>query len=205
MSLLDRSGHDLLEAFASSAPTPGGGSASALAGALGASLLVMVAGMPKTRTGAEAERAALDIAAVAIGAARRRLAALVDEDSAAYEAVMAAFRLPKATDEEKAARRQAIQAATRTATETPLAVMRACGEALDGARAVAASGNRNAASDVRVGIALLVAGATGAFENVAINLPGLSDEGVRTEVQRAAGEVRDGVASAQAQALAALA
>jgi formiminotetrahydrofolate cyclodeaminase len=180
--MLDRSVRDLLDEFASSAPTPGGGSASALAGALGASLLLMVARMPKTRGGSGDERATLDRVAVDVARLRARLAALVDEDSAAYDAVVAAFRLPKATDEEKAARRAAVQAATRHATTTPLAVMEACAEALGMAGQIAACGNPNAASDVQVGMALLSAACRGAYENVAINLPGLSDETLRAEL-----------------------
>jgi glutamate formiminotransferase/formiminotetrahydrofolate cyclodeaminase len=205
VSLLAASARELLDAFASPAPTPGGGSASALAGAIGASLLLMVARMPKTRSGAESERAALDREADRLEAARARLTALVDEDSAAYESVMAAFRRPRSTDEEKAARKQAIQAATTTATETPLAVMQACADGLSSARAVAAAGNPNASSDVRVGIALLAAGCTGACENVAINVPALSDPVVRGALEAAAAAARERAAQAQAAALGALA
>jgi formiminotetrahydrofolate cyclodeaminase len=205
VSLLDRSARDLLDAFASPAPTPGGGSASALAAAVGASLLLMVARLPKTRSGSEGERAALDGQLEQLASARQRLAALTDEDSAAYDAVMAAFRLPKGTDEEKAARRRAIQAATRGATEVPLAVMQTCADALDSARAVAAAGNPNASSDVQVAIGLLAAGCAGADANVTINLTGLNDPGVRGELEAAAAAVRQRAAAAQAGALAALA
>jgi formiminotetrahydrofolate cyclodeaminase len=205
VSLLERSVRDLLDAFASPAPTPGGGSASALAGALGASLLLMVARMTKTRSGSEADRSALDKEAGPLEATRLRLAALVDHDSAAYESVVAAFRLPRSTDSEKGARRQAIQAATRTATETPLAIMEACGDALASARAVAAAGNPHAASDVRVAVALLAAATAGAHENVAINLPGLSDPAVRADLEERAAAARERAVSGQAAALGALA
>ena len=175
-SLLSLTARDLLDAFASTAPTPGGGSASALAGALGASLLMMVARMPKTRTGADAERMALDTAAVSLALQRVRLADLVDEDTAAYDAVMAAFKLPKVTDQDKTARKAAIQGATRHATETPLAVMRAAADALRLASTIAAHGNPSAASDVRVGVSLLASACEGARENVLINLPGLPED-----------------------------
>ena len=103
-------------------PTPGGGSASALAGALGASLLLMVSRMPKTRSGTDEERASLDEQATALHALRQRLSTLVDEDSAGLRRRR---RAPsgsrRATDEEKAARTAAVQDATRVATETPLA------------------------------------------------------------------------------------
>lgn len=166
---------DLLDAFASGDPVPGGGSASAVAGAIGASLLLMVAGMPKTRTGTPEETADLAEAAARLRPLRDRLAALADLDSEAYDAVAAAFRLPKRSDEEKAARRDAIQAATRRATEVPLDTMRTGRDALRQAMVVARSGNRNAASDVGVALELLSAGVRGAGLNVDINLGTLTD------------------------------
>jgi formiminotetrahydrofolate cyclodeaminase len=172
---------DLLDAFASTNPVPGGGSASALAGAVGASLLMMVAGMPKTKSGAPEETADLAEAAARLRMIRDRMIALVDTDSDAYEAVVGAFRLPKATDAEKAARKAAVQAATKRATEVPLDTMRACRDALREAVTVAHNGNPNAASDVGVAIELLNAGHRGAALNVEINLGGLED---KTYVER---------------------
>lgn len=189
MSLMERSARALLDEFAASTPTPGGGSAAALAGAIGASLLRMVAAMPKTRTGAPDERASLDGTLEPLDAARARLAALVDEDTAAYDGVMAAFKLPKATDEEKAARRLAIQRATRVATDTPLEVMRTAARALGAAAIVSRHGNGNAASDVKVGVSLLLSACEGAHENVTINVPGLA-EGERSGVEAEAATVR---------------
>jgi len=165
----------LLNAFSSSDPTPGGGSASALAGAVGASLLAMVAGLPKTRHGNEEDRQALDAARGALVELRDQLAELVDRDTAAYDQVMAAFRLPKGSDEEKAARSAAIQAGLRAATETPLAVMRACAETVRLGDTVAERGNPSASSDVQVGLELAVAGLRGARLNVEINLGSLKD------------------------------
>ena len=166
---------DLLDAFASDDAVPGGGSASALAGALGTSLLLMVAGMPRTRSGAPEETADLAAAAARLRPIRDRLLALVDADSEAYLQVMAAFKLPKASDEEKAARRAAIQAGTLAATEVPLETMRLCRQALGEAALVAERGNPNAASDVGVAMELLRAGRRGARLNVDINLPSLTD------------------------------
>ena len=100
---------DLLDAFASNEPVPGGGSAAALAGAVGVSLLMMVASLPKTRTGAPEEAADLSEAASRLRPLRETLTSLVDQDSEAYQAVLAAYRLGKSTDAEKAARRDAIQ------------------------------------------------------------------------------------------------
>ena len=95
---------DLMDAFASTDAVPGGGSAAALAGAVGASLLLMVAGMPKTRTGAPEETADLAEAASRLHPLRDSLLDLVDRDSDAYRQVMDAFRLAKESDEEKATR-----------------------------------------------------------------------------------------------------
>src|SRR5258705_2515218 len=123
---------DLLDAFSSTDPVPGGGSAAALAGAVGASLLLMVAGIPKTKTGAPEETADLAEAAARLHPLRDQLLELVDRDSEAYRQVMDAFRLAKETDEEKTARKQAIERATLGATEAPLNTMRACQQALRG-------------------------------------------------------------------------
>ena len=166
---------DLLDAFASTEAVPGGGSAAALAGALGVSLLLMVAGMTKTKSGAPEETADLADAARRLRSLRDTLTGLVDRDTDAYQAVMAAFKLPKTSGEEKAARTRAIHQATRAATDAPLDTMRACQQALAGAVTVAKNGNRNASSDVGVAVELLLAALRGARANVDVNLKGLAD------------------------------
>ena len=185
--LVDRSVRDLLAAFGSNDPTPGGGSASALASAVGASLLMMVAGLPKTRTGSDEDQAALQAATQALSGLRQSLSEAIDADTAAYESVVAAYRMPKASVDEQQERKRAIQRALGGATEVPLGVMRLSAQALEQAAVVAAHGNRAAASDVGVAAALLRAGATGARLNVETNLKGIGDEGYR-ETARA--EVR---------------
>ena len=90
----------LLDAFASNQPVPGGGSAAALAGAVGASLLIMVAGLPKTRHGTDEERSALTATAARLRPLRDELASLIDRDSEAYTSVINAYRLPRSTDAE---------------------------------------------------------------------------------------------------------
>jgi formiminotetrahydrofolate cyclodeaminase len=193
---------ELLTAFSAPTPTPGGGSAAALAGALGVSLLAMVAGLPKARRNEESDRAALGEARAALAALQDRLLALADDDSAAYDEVVAAFRRPKDTDEQKAARSAAIQAATRTATEVPLSVMRAAGGAIGAAACVASHGNPSAASDVRVGLDLLGAALRGAGYNVEINLAGLKDaalvDALREEMDRLLAEGAAGAERARA-------
>jgi glutamate formiminotransferase/formiminotetrahydrofolate cyclodeaminase len=190
---------DLLDAFASSDAVPGGGSAAALAGALGASLLLMVARMSKTKSGAPEETADLAEAAGRLQSLRDRLLELVDEDSDAYRRVRTALRLPRSTDTENAARTTAVDDAMRAATETPLDTMRACQQALCGAVVVAANGNRNASSDVGVGIDLLAAALRGARMNVDINLAALTDAAYISRVREEAGELeRDAAADADA-------
>ena len=184
--LTDKTVTSFLDALSSADPTPGGGSAAALVGATGASLLIMVAGMPKSRTNADEERTALDSAHRTLTAHRATLLDLIDRDASAYDLVIAAFRLPKVTDEEKTARRAAVQDATRVATEVPLETIRACVEAMRAGRAAAAHGNPNAASDVKVGYRLLMAAAEGAQDNVEINLGGLTDPGVQSQIRDAA-------------------
>jgi formiminotetrahydrofolate cyclodeaminase len=178
----------LLEQFRSSAPTPGGGSASALAGSLGASLLVMVASLPKPQASTDDERATLKDIADDCTSHARRLEALIDRDSVAYEQVMAAYRLPRGTDEERAARSAAIRTAMKAATEAPLDVMRACATAMAHVPTLTALGNPNASSDLQVGVELLRAGLRGAFANVEINLGSIKEqayvEAVRSESRR---------------------
>ncbi len=178
---------DLLASFQSPDPTPGGGSASALSGAVGASLLAMVAGLPKPRAQATDDMARLASARAQCASISHRLAALMDRDSEAYDLVVAAFRLPKNSEEEKAARSVRIQEALRSATEAPLDVMRACLEAIQAAEVVAAMGNANASSDVQVGLELLAAGLRGAKLNVAVNLASMKD---RAYIEAAAAESR---------------
>jgi len=173
--LTSRTVTDLLAAFRSPDPTPGGGSASALAGAIGASLLAMVAGLPTSRAATDEDAERLKSAGARCASSSGELEALVDGDSDAYDLVRAAYQKPKATDEEKAARSAAIQAAMRGAIAAPLAVMRACAAAAGHGIDIAALGNPSASSDVQVGFELLGAGLRGAKQNVEINLRSVKD------------------------------
>ena len=178
----------LLDAFSSNQPVPGGGSAAALAGAVGASLLIMVAGLPKTRHGTDQERSALTAAAARLRPLRDELASLIDRDSEAYSSVINAYRLPRSTDAEQAARRDAIDEAMRAATEAPLATIRACERAMREAEVIARSGAASASSDVAVGIELLKTAARGAGLNVDTNLTAVKDADY---VKRTSQELRD--------------
>ena len=175
MALADQSVRDLLTAFSAASPTPGGGSAAALASAVGASLLMMVAGLPKTRTGSADDRAALAPAGGVLADIRKRLTDAIDADTAAYDQVVAAYKLPKASADEQSARKAAIQRALRAATDVPLGVVRLSAAALSEAITVATHGHRAAASDVGVAVALLRAGTRGARLNVEINIGSISD------------------------------
>lgn len=190
-ALLDLRTAELLDRFASADPTPGGGSAAALAGALGASLVSMVCAMPKTRTGAAPERERLDAALAWARESGERLRSLVQEDARAFDAVMAAYRMPKGTDEEKAARASSVAAALAQATAVPLATAEACLVVLQAAGEAAAHGNPNALSDARTGGALAWAGLSGAFENVRINAASQKEAGAAA-LERVEATVQEG-------------
>jgi methenyltetrahydrofolate cyclohydrolase len=189
--LVDQSVRSLLDAFRSSDPTPGGGSASALAASVGASLLLMVAALPKTRNGTDDDRAALAVAAAALESVRSELTAAIDADTAAYNQVVAAYKLPKSLPDEPAARKTAIQRALQGATDVPLGVMKQSVRALEEAAVVAAHGYQSASSDVGVAIALLTAGATGAKLNVDVNLDAIVDSDYRGRVAADARDLLD--------------
>jgi methenyltetrahydrofolate cyclohydrolase len=186
--LVDQTVRDLLASFSAPDPTPGGGSAAALASAVGVSLLMMVAGLAKTRNGSDDDRAALAAASAALAAIRDELTTAIDTDTAAYDQVVGAYKLPKATPDQQQTRKEAIQRAMQAATDTPLSVMRLSAAALEHAAAVEAYGNPSAASDVGVAIGLLNAGRHGAQLNVDTNVGSLNDqdlvERIRREVKR---------------------
>jgi formiminotetrahydrofolate cyclodeaminase len=192
---------ELLAALASPDPTPGGGTAAAIAGAMGASLLVMVTGLAKSRSNTDAEKASLAAARAGLDPLIARFAALADADTDAFNAVMAAYRLPKATDAEKLARTEAIQGALRGATVVPLDTLRVAAEAIDHGRAVAEHGNRSAASDAGVAIGLLKAAADGAAANVRINLGSLKDEGFKAATETEMSRLSEQAAAHAAAAL----
>ena len=175
MKLTEQPVSALLAAIRDPNPTPGGGSAAALAGALGASLLAMVGSMPKHRAASEEDVGRLRAAGARCAELSQRLESLVLEDSSAYDAVVAAFRLPKGSEDERTERHHRIQAALTAAAEAPLEVMRRCGDAIEAASTIARFGNPKAASDTGVAIELLIAAGRGARLNVEINLRSLDD------------------------------
>jgi methenyltetrahydrofolate cyclohydrolase len=167
--------HAFLSRLASDAPTPGGGAASAYVGALGAASVAKVAavsvGKPKFAAHDADLRAHLDH----LTSLADRFVALAAEDAAAFAAFMRAYRLPKATDDERAARAAALQEGMRQAAATPLRIMAAAREVLDAAEAVATTGNPNAVGDCGAGAAMAVAAMRVSLLNVTANIAGLVD------------------------------
>jgi formiminotetrahydrofolate cyclodeaminase len=162
--------------LASASPTPGGGSAAALAGALAAALVQMVADLTLDREAYKAHEREVRAVRDRAAAARRDLLALVDRDARAYDAVVQALRLPKATEAEKAGRAEALARALQYATETPLATAEASAAIMEMAIALAFKGNLNALSDAGTAAMLAYAAVRGAVMNVRANLKGLKDE-----------------------------
>ena len=201
MSFVNQSVRDVLAAFRSGDPTPGGGSAAALAGAIGASLFAMVAGLPKNQAATAEDAARLKAAGERCTALAEELSTLIDTDAASYDLVMSAYRKPKGTDDEKAARSAAIQASMREAIAAPLAVMRACAAAAEQGVVIARLGNPSAASDGQVGFELLGAALRGAKLNVETNLGSVKDAGyvsqIRNEVEEFARAIGHETAAAR--------
>jgi formiminotetrahydrofolate cyclodeaminase len=174
MHLLDKSLRDFTASLAARTPTPGGGSVAALNAAIGLGLVAMAA---RFTSGRKYEAIEAEATAVAnrCDDLRARASALVDEDTAAYDAVTSAYGLPKNTDAEKAARTQSIQKALVLAMAVPAETIDVAMQGLEVAAAFASKSNKNLASDVLVGSGCLVAAVEGARANVRINAVSLAD------------------------------
>ncbi len=179
--------------LSSDTPTPGGGSVAALCGALSGALTAMVGGVTHGKRGYEDHFAEMEEIGTAAHALKEEFLLDVDRDTAAFNRVMEAFRLPKKSEPEKAARQAAIEEATRGATLVPLAVLRRCLPAAQLARKAVQLGNKNSISDAGVAALAVRTAAEGAYFNVCINLGGLGDEGFREETRREAAQLRAGI------------
>jgi len=164
-----------LDELASPAPTPGGGSAAAIMGAMSAALVSMVCNLTigkKDYEGVEGTmRQSLDEAE----ALRRRLTGMIAEDVQAFDALMAAYKLPRTSEQDRSTRAQAIQQALKRATDVPLACAQACAEVIELAQRIASSGNRSVISDAGVASVAGYAALRSAALNVWINVPSIKD------------------------------
>lgn len=194
--LVDLTVEGFVAETASESAAPGGGSVSATLGALGAALATMVANLSSHKRGWDERWEEFSHWAETGKRHWVELTRLIDEDTAAFNQLMAAFGLPKGSDEEKAARKAAIQEATRLATEAPLQVMRVAHDSMEVIKAMAESGNPNSVSDAGVGALCARSAVLGAHLNVRINSPALED---KAYVARVLAEADQIARSAQAR------
>jgi methenyltetrahydrofolate cyclohydrolase len=177
--------HSTLEKFlddlASGAPTPGGGSAAAIIGAMGAALVSMVCNVTIGKKGLEQVEPEMQAVRAESEKLRARLTAMVAEDISAFDALMAAYRLPKIGEQDKMRRAEAIQTALRSATETPLACARACAEVIALSKRAGVSGYAGVISDAGVGVLAAQTALRSAALNVYINAPSLQDRAFADE------------------------
>ncbi len=180
---------DFADTTASESPAPGGGSVSAYVGALGVALGTMVANLSAGKKGWEKQTAYFSDWADKGQAIKDKLIYLVDEDTNAFNAIITAVRMPKATDEEKEQRKTAMHEATRYAIQIPLEVMKTAYEAFDLVEAMVEKGNVNSISDAGVGGLCLKTAIYGAYLNVKINCAGFDDENFVASVTQQADQL----------------
>ncbi|HEY0139569.1 MAG TPA: glutamate formimidoyltransferase [Thermoanaerobaculia bacterium] len=166
---------EFVDDLSSESPAPGGGSVSALAASMAAGLASMVAVLSHTKKGFESKHAELDRIAIRSQQLMDQQLAAADADTAAFDALLDAMRMPKSTAEEETAREEAMVLATIGAAEVPLRVLEACPEIIELCRETARIGMQQSLSDVGVGAQAARAAAAGAYMNVSINLGGLSE------------------------------
>jgi len=177
----DKSLQVFLDELASSAPTPGGGSGAAVMGAMGAALVSMVCNLTVGKKGYEEVEDDLKDILKQAEALRDRLTDMIRADVEVFDRLMASYRLPKETDEEKAARSEVIQASLKEATDVPLNCARACAEAIELCRVAAEKGNLNVISDAGVAVVAADAAMKSAALNVYINVGSIKDKAFAEE------------------------
>jgi glutamate formiminotransferase / formiminotetrahydrofolate cyclodeaminase len=189
-----------LDTVAQPTATPGGGSVAALAGALGASLGQMVAGLSRKKKSQAAFVEPLSEAVAQFHAAARALAEAIDRDAASFDSVMAAYQLPQNTAEEQQNREAAIQQALEGAASVPLEVARKAADIFDQLGQLEAMASPSMKSDIRVGRLMAAASVRGALENVAINLESITDASVASRMRAEAGRLASRLADAAVSA-----
>lgn len=167
-------------------PAPGGGSVSALSGALSAALTSMVANLTFGKKGYESVSEEMERISIEAQDLKDSLLKIIDEDTKAFNKVMDAFALPRKTEEEEKIRNEAIEKANKEATLVPLRVMELCERLVELASKIAEIGNRNALSDAGCALIQAKSGCQGAYYNVMINLPGIKDQEFRKQVKEKA-------------------
>jgi len=167
---------EFAKVLGSDAPAPGGGSVAALSGALGAELVCMVCRLSIGKKGLEEHQTLVADVLEKAEKVAKSLMLRVDLDTQAFNRVMAAFKLPKETDDEKKARTAAIQEGYKEAVQSPLSIARECVSVLHLAQSATGKSNTNAISDLGVAAMQAYAGLEGAVMNVKINLPSIKDE-----------------------------
>ncbi|HEX9744973.1 MAG TPA: cyclodeaminase/cyclohydrolase family protein [bacterium] len=182
--LITQTINDFLKTLASEAPTPGGGSVAALDGALGVALLEMVCDLTIGKEKFREVWPDFEEIKPKLEELREELTASIDRDAGAYDMVTSAFQMPKSTDTEKKARKEAIQASLKSATDVPKSTMKYIHDAMKLAMDVAEKGNPNVVSDAGVGMACLNSAMLSAAMNVAINLGMIKDEGYVGQVKK---------------------
>ena len=200
--LVDMTCTGFAEETASESPTPGGGSISAYMGALAAALGTMVANLSSHKAGWDDRWEYFSNWADNGMAVMNELLYLVDEDTAAFNKIMDVFGMPKGTEEEKAARAEAMEVATLYATQVPLRTMKAAYKAFDVVRAMAEEGNPNSVSDAGVGALAARSAVMGACLNVKINAAGLKDRAMAEALVKEAEEIQAAAQKAEAEILA---
>lgn len=187
--LVDMTCRDFADETASESPAPGGGSISAYMGALAAALGTMVANLSAHKAGWDDRWEEFSDIAEKGRILQDTLIHLVDEDTEAFNRIMAVFAMPKKTEEEKAARKEALESATLYATEVPLRTMKTACETFDILEAMASKGNPASVSDAGVGALAARAAVQGAYLNVKINAAGLKDRGVADKLLNEAHDI----------------
>ena len=200
--LIEMTCRDFADETASESPAPGGGSISAYMGALGAALATMVANLSSHKAGWDDRWEEFSDWAVRGQQIKDDLLFLVDEDTNAFNKVMAAFGLPKTTADEKAARTAAIQDATRYATHIPFRTMERSFDAFEIIKAMAEQGNPNSVSDAGVGALCARSAVMGAFLNVKINAAGLKDRRYADDVLSRGAEIEQRAIASEAAIMA---
>ncbi len=183
MKLDEMTVRDFTGELASGSAAPGGGAAAALSGALGASLISMVCNLTIGRKNYDHLRADFESMRDRAQSLRIQLLDAMQQDADAYTVVMNAYQLPKETDDEKAARTQAVQTALKHAADVPLQVAIACSQVLQMGN-LAVQGNKNAVSDAGAGVLMAEAGLRTAILNVEINLGLITDDEYKTNTRR---------------------